>query len=395
MCAPFSTEEVAAIVKWRRHLHAEPELSLCEIDTQSYVRAALHDMGWQPQDVGGTGLAIAVGHGNGPTLLLRADMDALPIDEQTGLAFASRRAGQMHACGHDAHMACLLGVAARLAKYRDQLDFRLVLAFQPGEENGRGAVAMIEQGLLDGGWCGDSTRQVKAALGLHVWSGLPVGHISATAGPIMANVDDFKITVRGRGGHGALPHQAIDAVVAASAVVQALQAMVSRQNNPLEPLVVTVGSIHGGSAFNVIAETVELRGTCRSFGRQVAEQLPSWLRSTAVRAAGAYGAKADCEYTRYTVALHNDAHMAELVGDCAGQMPSVATVDTGLRMMAGEDFAYFAEQVPACFFFVGCGLPDGSSEPHHSPRFVVDEAALPIGGELMLRAAVKWLQEAA
>ncbi|MBM4344344.1 MAG: amidohydrolase [Deltaproteobacteria bacterium] len=391
LSAPPTATEAEAIVAWRRALHAEPELSLCEVDTQRYVREALHAQGWQPVAVGGTGLAVVAGRGTAPALLLRADMDALPVQEQTGLPFASRRPGHMHACGHDAHMACLLGVAARLRSLEDQLPGRVVVAFQPGEENGRGAVAMIDDGLLDGRWCGDPTLRVAAALGMHVWSGLPVGHVSATAGPVMANVDDFKITVRGRGGHGALPHQAVDAVVAAAAVVQALQAMVSRGNDPMQPLVVTVGSIHGGSAFNVIAEQVELRGTCRSFGRDLADQLPNWLRATAVRAAGAYGAQADCEYTRYTIALHNDAAMADLVARSAAAAPGVDHVDRSLRMMAGEDFAYFAEQVPACFFFVGCGSPGRSSEPHHSPRFVVDEAALPIAVALMGRATAAWL----
>ncbi len=391
LCAPATAAEAVDVVAWRRALHAEPELSLCEVDTQTYVREALVAQGWQPRAVGGTGLAVVAGRGQGPALLLRADMDALPVQEQTGLPFASRRPGHMHACGHDAHMACLLGVAARIRQVADQLPGRVVLAFQPGEENGRGAVAMIEEGLLDGRWCGDPTLRVAAALGMHVWSGLPVGHVSATSGPVMANVDDFKVTVRGRGGHGALPHQAVDAVVASAAVVQALQAMVSRGNDPMQPLVVTVGSIHGGSAFNVIAEQVELRGTCRSFGRDLADQLPNWLRATAVRAAGAYGAQADCEYTRYTIALHNDAAMVELVAKSAEQVAGVGHVDRTMRMMAGEDFAFFAEQVPACFYFVGCGPLGAASEPHHSPRFVVDEAAFPLAVELMGRAVAAWL----
>lgn len=391
LCGSATSAESAAVVDWRRSLHAEPELSLCEVDTQRFVREALIAQGWQPTVVGGTGLAVVAGRKKGPALLLRADMDALPVQEQTGLPFASRRPGHMHACGHDAHMACLLGVAARLRQVADDLPGRVVLAFQPGEENGRGAVAMIEDGLLDGRWCGDPTLQVAAALGMHVWSGLPVGHVSATAGPVMANVDDFKVTVRGRGGHGALPHQATDAVVAAAAVVQAFQAMVSRGNDPMQPLVVTVGSIHGGNAFNVIAEQVELRGTCRSFGRELADQLPNWLRATAARAAGAYGAQADCEYTRYTIALHNDAATADLVARCAAQVAGVTHVDRSLRMMAGEDFAFFAEQVPACFYFVGCGAASGTSEPHHSPRFVVDEAALPLAVELMGRAVAAWM----
>lgn len=387
---PFGDLEAAQMVAWRRHLHAEPELSLCERDTQAYVRQVLQQMGYQPVDCGGTGLAVRIGSGHGPALLLRADMDALPIDEQTGLPFASRRHGAMHACGHDAHMASLLAVAHRLQAHREAISGKIVLCFQPGEENGRGAVAMIEGGLLDGRWCGDPAWRVAAALGLHVWSQSPVGTVSAAAGPVMANVDDFSITVRGRGGHGALPHQAVDAVVAAAAVVQALQTLVSRQTDPMEPLVVTVGSIHGGTAFNVIAETVVLRGTVRSFGREIAADIPQRLQAVAVAAAHAYGATVECSYQRYTVALHNDAAMARMVAEAAGQVPAVASVDQAMRMMAGEDFAYFAEQVPACFFFVGAALP-GGSEPHHSPRFAIDEACLPIGASVMIAAAARWL----
>ena len=389
---PLTQAETEALIQWRRQLHAEPELSLCEHDTQAAVRNALVGMGYHPVDVGGTGLAVVIGPGHGPALLLRADMDALPIQEATGLPFASRRAGAMHACGHDAHMACLLAVARRLKAHEAQLPGRMVLAFQPGEEMGRGAVAMIEAGLLDGRWCDDKTLVVAAAFGLHVWSSEGTGTVSAVGGPIMANVDDFKLVVRGRGGHGALPHQAADAIVAAAAVVQALQTMVSRMTDPLQPLVVTVGSIHGGTAFNVIAETVELRGTVRSFDRALADRLPTWLPQVAADAARAYGATVEADYQRYTIVLNNDEALAELVADAARGCSQVRHVDRQLRMMGGEDFAYFAREVPACFFFVGCGKRDGSSEPHHSPRFVIDETALPIGAEVMLRSALRWFQ---
>ncbi len=391
---PLSAEESETLVAWRRQLHAQPELSLCEFDTQAAVRTALVSMGYQPIAVGGTGLAVSVGTGSGPALLLRADMDALPIQEATGLPFASQRPGAMHACGHDAHTACLLAVARRCKQHETQLPGRLVLAFQPAEENGRGALAMIDAGLLDGRWCGDPTLQVAAALGLHVWSSQGVGTVSAVAGPIMATVDEFKLVVRGRGGHGALPHQAADAVVAAAAVIQALQTIVSRQTDPLLPIVVTVGSIHGGMAFNVIAETVELCGTVRSFDRALADRLPTLLPQVAADAAKAYGATVSANYQRNTIVLNNDPTLADLVATAAGRCNQVLHVDRQMRMMGGEDFAYFAQAVPACFFFVGCGLPNGTSEPHHSPRFVIDEAALPIGAEVMLNSALAWLETA-
>jgi amidohydrolase len=386
LMAPLTEAEIAELVHWRRCLHQEPELSLEEHDTQGWLQAELAAMGAKEvRKVGGTGLALHFGRGETDrTLLIRADMDALPIDEQTGLAFASRRPGYMHACGHDGHMASLLAVTKRLIAHGDEIPGHVVVAFQPGEEGGRGAVKMIEDGLLDGTWLDGKGPKVHAAYGLHLWSPTPVGQISCAAGPTMAAVDDFTVTVRGHGGHGALPHTADDAIVAACHIVVALQSIASRRTNPLEPVVVTVGAIHGGSAFNVIAEEVVLRGTVRSFGKQLGEDLPKWLEHIAQATARAHGATADVEYKRYTVALRNDGAMADRIAHVARTTPGVTEVDRELRMMAGEDMAYFLDAVPGCFYFVGCGGPH--AEPHHSPRFVVDEAALPIGANVMLRA---------
>ncbi len=389
---PLQPQEIDRLVRWRRHLHAEPELSLAEFDTQAYLRQELTQLGIAATAVAGTGLMAVLGPATATkVLLLRADMDALPIQEQTDVPFASRRPGCMHACGHDTHMAVLLAVAARLKAAEADLPLRVVLCLQPGEENGRGAPKMIAEGALDGRWCGDSALQVQAALGLHIWSPLPTGVVSACAGPVMASVDDFRTVVKGRGGHGALPHQAVDAVVAACGVVQALQTLASRRIDPLDPVVVTVGSIHGGTTYNVIAEEVELHGTVRSFSTDLADRLPTWLPEVAQQAAAAYGATAETQYQRYTIALHNDAAMAALVAAVAEQTPGVAGVDRQLRMMAGEDFAYFAAQVPSCFFFVGCGGPDAA--PHHSPRFRVDEAALPVAAAVMLRSVLAWAEQ--
>lgn len=394
--APLNSHEIAELTGWRRSLHAEPELSMSETDTQALILAALRSFGLQPQVLGGTGVVARLGHGRtGKVLLLRADMDALPIDEQSGLPFASRRPGKMHACGHDAHMACLLAVARRLAHHQDAMDGTIVLAFQPGEEDGQGAKKLIAEGLLDGSWCGRPELKVDAALGLHVWSKLPTGTVSATPGPIMATVDEFVATVRGRGGHGALPHQTRDAVVAGAAVVQALQTLSSRRIDPLDPVVVTVGSIRGGTAFNVIAETCELRGTVRSFSQDLYDRLPTWVPELCSQAALAYGCTADTAYRRYTIALHNDAQMVARVARAAAGARGVDHVDGTLRMMGGEDFAYYAAAVPSAFFFVGCGAPGGASEPHHSPRFCIDEAALPIGAEVMLRAVADFFGQAA
>ena len=388
LSAPLTSTEIANLVHWRRCLHQEPELSLEEHDTQAWLQQTLAAMGARDvRQVGGTGLALRLGRGETDrTLLLRADMDALPVDEQTGLDFASRRPGHMHACGHDGHMASLLAVTRRLLAHSDEIPGHVIVAFQPGEEGGRGAVKMIDDGLLDGRWLAGRGPKVQAAYGLHLWSPLPVGVISCASGPTMAAVDDFSIVVRGRGGHGALPHTADDAIVAASHIVVALQSIASRRTDPLEPVVVTVGSFHGGSAFNVIAEEVVLRGTVRSFGKTLGENLPNWLTQIAQATATAHGATAEVTYQRFTVALRNDPAMADRIARVAQATPGVTLVDRELRMMAGEDMAFFLDAVPGCFFFVGCGGPH--AEPHHSPRFVVDEAALPVGANVLLGAVV-------
>ena len=389
--ASLDPAEFTRLIAWRRHLHAEPELSFHEADTAAYVERALTELGFGPvYQLGGHGRVAWVGSGDGPALMLRADMDALPIQEQSGLPFASRRPGAMHACGHDTHTAVLLAIAARLKAHEAALPRRVVLCFQPAEEVGQGAAAMIAEGLLDGTYAAGAPR-VDRALGLHVWSRDRTGHIVASPGPFMGTVDDFTVRVHGRGGHGALPHQAKDAIVAASAVVLALQTIASRRVDPLDPVVVTVGAFHGGSAFNVIAEEVTLRGTVRSYSDALGAEVPVLVREVAMAAAQAYGCSAEVDYQRHAVALHNDTETAAWVREAAHGVPGVTGVDGTYRLLAGEDFAWYLKRVPGCFFFVGCGGPDGPSEPHHSPRFRVDEAALPVAAEVMLRSAARCL----
>jgi amidohydrolase len=388
LALPLSLGEVEQLTRWRRDLHAAPELSLHEHDTQDYVRKALLDIGFSPvESLGGTGLVVRLGRGDTPRcLLLRADMDALPVHELTGLPFASRTPGRMHACGHDGHMAILLAVARRMFAHAQEISGTVVFAFQPAEEIGRGALAMIEDGLLE-------RPKVDHALGLHLWTGLPTGVVSAVPGPVMAAVDEFTVTVRGRGGHGALPHTAIDPIVAAAAVVQALQTIASRRTDPLDPVVVTVGSIHGGTAFNVVADEVVLRGTVRSFSKALAQRLPGLLDEVARAAAAAHGATAETSYSRHTIALHNDPTTTRRVAGIAASTSGVTAVDDQMRMMAGEDMAYILDRVPGCFFFVGCG--GEGAEPHHSPRFRIDEAALPVGAQVMLGAVAAYFTDGA
>lgn len=388
---PLDATEQARMIVWRRHLHAEPELSFHEADTAAYVEQTLGELGIGPvYRLGGHGRVAWLGGGSGPAVMLRADMDALPIQEQSGLPFASRRPGAMHACGHDTHTAVLLAVAARLKAHEAALARRVVLCFQPAEEVGQGAAAMIADGLLDGTYA-PGAPAVDRALGLHVWSRDRTGHIVATPGAFMGTVDDFTVRVHGRGGHGALPHEARDAIVAAAAIVLALQTVASRRVDPLDPVVVTVGAMHGGSAFNIIAEEVTLRGTVRSYSDQVGAASPGLVREVAEATALAHGCTAEVDYQRHAVALHNDAETAAWVREAAAGAHGVTGIDGTFRLLAGEDFAWYLRRVPGCFFFVGCGGPDGPSEPHHSPRFRVDEAALPVAAEVMLRSAARCL----
>jgi len=371
--------EKAGLTTCRRKLHRRPELAMEEHETAAYVEADLRAMGLEPVRCAETGLVATLGRGEVTRcVMLRADMDALPVQEASGEPFASEKPGLMHACGHDAHMAILLAVTRRLVAHSEAIAGTVKVVFQPAEERGQGAPRMIAGGVL-------AAPHVDAALGLHMWSPLPTGEIGLYSGAAMAAVGEFELTVIGSGGHGALPHTAHDPVVAAAQIVMALQTIPSRLTDPMEPVVVTVGAIHGGTGFNVIADRVELLGTVRCFGAEVAARFPALLEEVAGAVAATQGARVEVEWSWRTIALRNDAAMCDLVVAAARATPGVHRIDTGLRMMAGEDMAYFLAERPGVYFFVGCGGAEGGA-PHHSPRFRVDEAALPIGAEVLLRA---------
>jgi amidohydrolase len=312
-------------------------------------------------------------------------MDALPIQEENTHDFRSTVPGRMHACGHDGHTAILLGVARLFAE--EPPAGTVVLAFQPAEEKPGGAKPMIEAGVLD-------DPHVDAALGLHLWSNLPVGTVGLNPGALMAGADEFRLTVTGRGGHAALPHQAIDAVVVASHIVVALQTLVSRETSPLESAVVTVGSIHGGTTFNVIAASAVLEGTVRAFDDARRQSLRDRISALAKGMAGAMGAEVTLEWTPHYPATVNDPIMAALVAREAAAVLGEGNVFQDIRTMGAEDMSFFLRAVPGCFFFVGAANRErGITAPHHSPRFDIDEAALPIGAELLSRAARAYLAE--
>lgn len=373
------------LIGHRRALHAVPELAFKERDTSHYIAERLDDLKVENLrgDVAGTGVvADIIGKRPGRSVLVRADMDGLPIQEVSDLPFRSTRRGVMHACGHDVHMAIALELADTLARHRDELRGMVRLAFQPAEECGGGAKPMIEAGVLDG---------IDRVIGLHVWAGLPTGQVSVRGGAMMASADWFTLTVRGRGGHGAIPEVTVDAVVIAAQIVTAMQTLVSRETSPSAPVVVTLGSIHGGSAFNIIAGEVVMQGTLRTFDAELRARL---LRRIAELAQGvAQAMRGSCEFRQDsgTPPVVNNPAIAALVGDVARSLVGDAAVQAFQPLMVGEDFAYFLEARPGCFFLLG-GAPEGEPVVHHTPDFRIDERCLPIGLRVMTAAVLRLLE---
>jgi len=371
----------------RRDLHAAPELSFKEIETAHYLAERLEVLAPDRLEtgVGGTGVVADFrGRGPGRSVLVRADMDGLPIQEASDLPFKSTRQGVMHACGHDVHMAIALEVARALAKRRPDFNGLVRFAFQPAEETAGGAQPMIEAGVLDG---------IDRVIGLHVWSQLPVGQVSVRPGPIMASADWFTLTVRGKGGHGAIPDATVDAVVIAAQVVTALQTLASRETSPRSPVVVTLGSIHGGTAFNVIAGEVVMQGTLRTFDARLRARLLERMAELADGIARAMRGSCEFHLESGTPPVVNDASIASLVAATAGAIAGQGVVVPLEPLMVGEDFAYFLEARPGCFFLLGGGAPEGPPVVHHTAEFRIDERCLPIGFRVMTAAVLRLLAD--
>lgn len=368
----------AEMIALRRDLHAHPELAFRETRTAARVASYLEDCGLSLRTgVGRTGVMATAGDGGGRTVLLRVDLDGLPIQEQNDVSYASRTPGVMHACGHDGHVAMGAGAARILG--RRKLAGTVRVLFQPAEEGEGGAEAVIADGVLEG---------VDLAIGIHLWNDQPVGTIGVKAGPLMAAVDRLRIVVRGRGGHGAMPDRAADPVVAAAHVVTGLQTLVSREVPPLEPAVVTIGAIHGGAAFNVIPDEVSLLGTIRTFDAEVRRSLPERVRRIAGGIAEALGCRAEVEVEHGHPAVVNDAGVAAMVRRAAVSVVGEARVVVPSLTMGGEDMALYLGHVPGCYVFIGsANVARGLAHSHHSPFFDFDEEALAIGCELLVRAA--------
>jgi amidohydrolase len=372
------------LTAWRRTLHADPELSGHEERTAGFVARQLRELGYQPEErVGGTfGLVAALGPGTRRAVALRADMDALPIAEETGLAFASRSPGVMHACGHDAHMAMLLGTAQLLYQRRNELKRPVKLIFQAHEEQRPGgAQPLIAAGVLD---------NVARIFGLHIWSEMPLGTLGTRGGAFMSGVTDFRIAITGRGGHAAMPHQGVDPIVVGAELVTALQTVASRSVAMTDNVVLSVTQFHAGSANNVLPEAAELRGTLRTLDEAVRAVAERRLRELAEGIAAAHRAAVEIELFPGYPPLVNDP---DTVARALAAARTVGFNDDQLQTLpvqgGGEDFAYYAQKVPAALLFLGARNPaKGCNYPHHHPRFDIDEDALPLGTALLTQLAL-------
>jgi amidohydrolase len=375
------------LVAWRRDFHRHPELAFQEHRSAQIIADELRELGYDVETgVAETGVvALLKGDDSGPVVMARFDMDALPITEANEIDYTSQNEGVMHACGHDGHMAIGLGVATLIARHRDHLRGTLKLVFQPGEEGGNGAPMMVEEGVL-------KNPRPDILLVTHLWNEKPVGNVDVTPGAIMAAAERWTCVVHGQGGHGALPHRAVDPIVAASHIVTALQTVVSRNVSPLETAVLTVGSFHGGDAFNVIPDRVDLCGTMRTYDPQVREKVLRRAREVIDSVAAAHETSAGLEVESLTPPLVNDPDVVEAVREAAETVLGPEAVTSGERTMGSEDAAYFTREVPGCYFFLGSANPErGLDAPHHNPRFDFDEDALPIGVAVMTEAILHTL----
>ena len=378
------------LVSWRRDLHQHPELAFQETRTADLVARSLGSLDIEVRThVGRTGV-VGLLHGGrpGPTVMLRADMDGLPIQENSDAPYASQVPGVMHACGHDGHVAILLGAAILLSRHAADLPGDVLFVFQPAEEGLGGAAAMLADGLLT------DHGVPAAAFGLHLWNTMPMGRVCAQAGPMMAAADVIQIVVRGRGGHGALPHEAVDAIAVTGQILSALQTIVSRNVDPQETAVLTIGTVHGGTAFNVIAETVALEGTIRTFSPAVRATVLTRLKVLLDGIAAGMGARYELRVQDVAPAVVNDAGITEIARAAAVQVVGATSVAWHAPLMVSEDFSEYQRLVPSCYMLLGSGNPAlGLDVPHHNPRFDFDEQVLPLGAALLAAAARRFLLE--
>ena len=378
------------IVECRRHLHAHPELGEQEVETTRFIKGELETLGIPVQTFEGITGCVGTSRGGlpGKTVMLRADIDALPIQENPGKSYCSQNPGVMHACGHDCHAAMLLGAAHLLMERKDSLKGTVKLLFQMGEEIGRKSEEYVKRGALEG---------VAAIFGMHVWSSMELGTASFEEGERMACSDRFTLRIHGMSAHGSAPHLGHDAILAAAAVVMALQSLASRVKNPLDSLVITVGMMNGGTKENIIADQVELVGTVRSFNRAFRDQMPERIEALAKSVAEGYGCTADCDYYFGPSPLINDHdELTGLAQKAAKEILGEDCLRPLKKLTGAEDFSVYLEHIPGVFGFLGFYNPQmGEPRIHHHPAFDVDESVLCLGTGIYAQFAVDFLEQEA
>lgn len=371
----------------RRDLHRYPEIGFQEFRTAGIISRELGRLGLEVHSgVAKTGVVgLLEGSRPGPVVLVRFDMDALPIQEETGAEYASQKPGLMHACGHDGHVAVGLTVAKLLLNARDRLNGTVKFVFQPAEEGQGGAMEMIKAGVLD-------NPVPQTTLALHLWNDSPVGWLGIGTGPTMAGADIFTIHLSGKGGHGALPQHSIDPIMASAQIISALQTIVSRNIAPLQSAVISVGRLRAGEAFNVIPQTAEMAGTIRTFEPEIRKLVIQRMDEVIQGVANALGCQAEFKVDEMTAAVINDERTAKVVLAAAEKTIPDSQIDVNIRTMASEDMSYMMQKVPGCYFFVGSSNPDKSlAYSHHHPKFDIDESALPRAAALMTASVLDLL----
>ena len=375
------------LVELRRRLHQCPELGFREHLTAELVSQKLQEWGIEHEaGIAKTGIVATItGNKPGKVLAIRADMDALPIQEENDVPYRSQHDGVMHACGHDGHTAIALSTAYYLSQHRDDFAGTVKIIFQPAEEGPGGAKPMIEAGVLQ-------NPQVDGIIGLHLWNNLPLGTVGVRTGALMAATEGFRCTIQGKGGHGALPHQTVDSILVSAHIVTALQTIVARNVSPLESAVVTVGELHAGKALNVIADTAFFTGTVRYFNPVLGELIPQRIEQIIAGVCQSHGATYQLDYKRLYPPVINDAKMAELVRSVAeGVVETPIGIVPECQTMGGEDMSFFLQAVPGCYFFLGsANVEKNLAYPHHHPRFDFDETALEMGVEIFVRCVEKF-----
>jgi amidohydrolase len=382
------TETLAPrLIEIRRHIHAHPELSGQEYQTAAYVAGVLSSCGIRVQEaVGKTGVVGDLpGNGTDDRILaIRTDLDALPIQERTNLEFASRKPGIMHACGHDVHTTVGLGIAMVLSQLADDLPGNVRFLFQPAEEIAQGASWMVRDGAM---------RDVNAIFGVHVFPSIPARSVGIRYGALTAAADDLEIFIQGESGHGARPHEAIDAIWIASQVITTLQQAISRTQNPLRPIVLTIGQINGGRAPNVIADRVRMAGTVRSLHPETHANLPQWVEGIVANVCKSYGAKYEMNYRRGVPSVQNDLALTQILEEASREAWGNNHVQILTEPSLGaEDFSLYLEHAPGSMFRLGVGYPDKRNHPLHHPEFEVDESAIVTGVVTLAYAVFKYWQ---